>query len=286
MSHHPRGMAICYAAIFLLSLNGLFSNSISLDSVSITQIRSVIAAFFIFAFCYWQRRTYSLARRDILPLYGIGCIMGLHWVTFFYSMQVSGVAIGMLALYTYPMMIVFLEPLFSRQRLQVMDVGLALVVLVGIAIMAYDELRLANYSVLWGGFIGVISALLFAIRNLLQKYHLKHISSETSMLHQLIAIALMLLVFVDYSALPTLPQRDVVLLLLLGLLTTATAHTLLVMAFKYLPAKTVAMIGCLQPVLGAFFAWLVLGEIVSIAVIIGGAVILAVAVYESVRKSV
>ena len=96
----------------------------------------------------------------------------------------------------------------------------------------------------------------------------------------------MLLLFVDYQQVQMISARDYLLLLLLGVFTTAGAHTLLIAALKRLPAKTVAMLGCMQPVIGACFAWLILDEHISLFVAIGGAVILAVATYESIRKQV
>jgi drug/metabolite transporter (DMT)-like permease len=49
--------------------------------------------------------------RDWLLMLLCGLLMCVHWVTYFHAMQVSTVAIGMIALYTYPVMSVLLEPL-------------------------------------------------------------------------------------------------------------------------------------------------------------------------------
>lgn len=43
-----------------------------------------------------------------------GLFMGIHWVTYFYALQWSNVAIGMLSLFTYPVITAFLEPLFFK----------------------------------------------------------------------------------------------------------------------------------------------------------------------------
>ena len=211
--------------------------------------------------------------------------MALHWVTYFHAMQVAGVAIGMLALYTFPVITVLLEPFFQGTRLAGKDIIAALIVVIGIALMASDKFNGVNASLLSGLFWGVISALLFSLRNLIQKYHLAHISTDKSILHQFIAVALVLFCFVDYQAVGTLSVKDIWLLLALGIFTTAGAHTLLVAALKHLPVKTVAMLGCLQPVIGALLAWLVLDEVISLSIVVGGSIVLLVALYESVRRS-
>ena len=81
-----------------------------------------------------------------------------------------------------------------------------------------------------------------------------------------------------------LDSLDIFKLVLLGLLSTATAHILLSFRLKQLPAKSVALIGYLQPVIAALLAWYVIKETAPLSVIIGGGMILSVSVYESLQK--
>ena len=211
--------------------------------------------------------------------------MGLHWITFFHSMQVSTVAIGMLSLFTYPIITVLLEPFFNKIRVKTSDIVAGVVVLIGVLMMVKDDLHQFDSSVMQGVFWGVISAFLFSIRNLLQKYHHPAVSSDGLILHQVIAIALMLLVFVDYSEVASLESGDWLMLVLLGAVSTATAHSLLSYSLKHLPAKSVAMISCLQPLFATLFAWLLLNETPTQSIVLGGLIIVSVALYESIKKS-
>ena len=43
--------------------------------------------------------------------------MGGHWITYFYALKFSNVAIGMLSLYTFPVMTALLEPFFIKVKL-------------------------------------------------------------------------------------------------------------------------------------------------------------------------
>ncbi len=286
MTDSKHGMGILYAAVFLLALNGLFSKIIPLDAVSVTQLRSVVAALTLLLFALMRHRAWRLDNlNQYLGIYLIGVIMGLHWISFFHSMQVSTVAIGMLSLFTYPVITVLLEPFFSRQRIMISDVFAGLMVLVGIYLMVEDDIQSFDNAAMQGVFWGVISAFLFAIRNLLQKYYYAGVSADRLMLHQVIAIALMLVVFVDYPKVTQFEARDWLMLLLLGAISTATAHTLLSYSLKHLPAKSIAMISCLQPLFATLFAWLLLDEVPTQAVILGGLIIISVALYESLKKS-
>src|SRR5690606_8342285 len=85
---------------------------------------------------------------------------------FFHSMQVSSVAVGMISLYAYPVMTVFLEPWIKRIRLDWRDVISGVLVLVGIYLLVpgLDLTNTTTQGVLWG----VLSALVFALRNLVR----------------------------------------------------------------------------------------------------------------------
>jgi drug/metabolite transporter (DMT)-like permease len=50
-----------------------------------------------------------------------GVAMGAHWVTYFQSLQLSTVAIGILPLRTYPVMTAVVEPMLVREPLHGLD---------------------------------------------------------------------------------------------------------------------------------------------------------------------
>lgn len=286
MTDSKSGLSILYIAVFLLALNGLFSKVIPLDAVSVTQLRSLLAAITLFLFALMRKREYRLqSAKQYLGVYSIGIILGLHWITFYHSMQASTVAIGMLSLFTYPIITVFLEPLFNKVRVNASDIVAGVLVLIGVLMMVKDDLNQFDSSAMQGVFWGVISAFLFSIRNLLQKYRHPGVSSDGLILHQVIAIAVMLLVFVDYSAVTSLEAGDWLLLVLLGAVSTAAAHSLLSYSLKHLEAKSVAMISCLQPLFATLFAWLLLNEVPTQSIVLGGLIIVSVALYESIKKS-
>jgi drug/metabolite transporter (DMT)-like permease len=286
MTSSPLGLPALYLSIFLLALTGLFAKLIPLDATSIIQLRSVVAAVGLASFMAAQRRRPRLrGLRAYAGVYALGLLLGLHWVTFFHAMQVSSVAVGMLAMFTFPIITILLEPFFTTRKLMVGDLVAGLVVLAGLGIMVGPGLTDLRQPVTQGVLFGLFSALLFALRNLLQKYLYVGESSDGLILHQVIAIALVLIPFVDYPRAQALDGAGVVNILLLGLLSTAAGHTLLAFSLKQLSAKSVALIQCLQPPLAALLAWWVIGETPGAAVLIGGGMILSIAAYESLRQT-
>lgn len=273
-----------YLSIALGAINGLFSKSIPLNAVTITQVRSAIAALFIAAVILLLRKAVVRDLKTLALLGFVGLLLGIHWVTFFHSMQVSTIAIGVLATFTFPIMTVFLEAAFAGKKLRWQDVLSGVLVLLGVAVMLGDQPLGFNSSTAQGAAWGLLSAFLFASRNVISKYSLPAIPSAESLMYQLAAVALILIPFIDFHKVSQLAESDWVQLVTLGIFTTALCHTLIVFCYNNLPAKTVAMISCLQPPLAAVLGWLFLQEQVGLYVVVGGAIILYVAVREATQK--
>lgn len=285
MNRNFGGLSCLYLAVFFLSLNGLFAKLIPLDAILITQLRSSVAVCGFLAFSLFRRRTLRLQSiGQIAGIYALGLLLGVHWATFFHAMQVSTVAIGMLSLFSFPIVTILLEPFFVKKRLQLNDLVAGVVVLIGIAVMVSQGLSDPRGSVVQGVLWGVLSAILFSLRNLVQKYCFSEVSSDSLMFHQVFAVAIMLSPFIHLSELSALTGPNWGALFMLGIFSTATAHTLLTYSLKLLPAKSVALIACLQPLMASVLAWIVMSEVPQLSVAIGGGIILSVAMYETTRK--
>jgi len=176
--------------------------------------------------------------------------------------------------------VALLEPLMFWERLRGSDIALAAIALVGVIILVPSfELRdAATQGVLWG----VASGLTFAVLSLLNRKFVRAHSSVTIALYQdgFAALALAPLVFVWQ---PAWTVHDVLLLLVLGILCTAVAHSLFIAGLRAVRARTASMIACLEPVYGAALAVFVLGEVPAVRTVVGGLVVLAVAFYATFR---
>ncbi|WP_370979273.1 DMT family transporter [Agaribacterium sp. ZY112] len=287
MSQHSALLVLLIANV-LMACAGVFSKLIPADAVTITQLRCMLALCCLLPFVLILGGRLKLASKaEVAGVLVLGVLMGGHWASYFQAMQLSTVAVGTLSVFTFPILTVLLEPLFSRKSFSLRDAALAFVAVLGVAILVFDELVLllsleaepSSYAlgVLWGG----ISAFMLSVRNLIQKYCFSTIASPTLMFYQVLVISLMYLPFMDLDRVASLELGDWWNVFLLALFVTSVGHTLFVRSFKYLPAKSVSMISCVQPLIVAYIAWLVLNEQPSAQVYIGGALILLVAFYES-----
>lgn len=266
---------------FLMAATGLFSKLISLPAWDITGYRTWIAAAVLFAWVWWKEGHVKLSStRDYGRMLILGALLCVHWITFFHSMQVSNIAVGMLSLYAYPVMTVFMEPILRGTKIDWGDVASGMFVLVGIYFLVpeFDFRNNMTQGVLWG----ILSAFTFALRNLLLSYWFSDQSSARSMSYQVLIVALLMTpVIVTSTNVPT--STDWLLILILGLFFTAFSHTLFGYSLRYLKAKTVALVACMQPVYGVIYGVIFLHSIPDVATFIGGAIIVTAALYESLR---
>ena len=271
-------------AIVLFGGTALFAKLIDLPVSAIIFGRSAVAALAILVFALAARQSLRVARgRDLAVLTGLGVVLAVHWLAYFQSIQVSTVAVGVIALHTYPIMTVLAEPLVDRTRIHVVDIGLALVVFAGIIILV-PEFSLESSTtqgVLWG----VGSAALFTVRNLTVRRYVQRYTGATIMFYQTAASALVIfpLLVVAGTVGPTL--REWPLLLLLGTVFTAVTQSLYASSLRNLSAKTVSIIATLIPLYSTIMAFFVLGEVPTVRTVIGGAAVIVAVMTETVRAS-
>lgn len=222
------------------------------------------------------------SRQDVLILACSGAILAVHWISFFLSIQVSSVAVGLLAFATFPLFVTFLEPFFFDERLHGADVLTALIVVVGLMLVT-PEFNLGN-RVTQGVVGGVLSALCYAVLSLLNRSYVRVYSALAVTFYQQLFAALCTLPIVLLWPVPITPQ-DLFLLLILGVVFTALAHGLVVASLRGIRAQTASVIIGLEPVYGIFFAYFLLHEMPLPRTIVGGFLICGAALWMSLKHA-
>ena len=279
-SKHLKHIAELNLAVLFISTSGVLGRYISMPPPVTIWWRCVFAAVFLGAFCWYKKIDLTiLNKRDWKSLILSAVFLGAHWVTYFYALHLSNVAIAMLSLFTYPVVTALLEPLFFRTKLNIKHVLLGIVVLIGIYFLT-PELNLSNDDTK-GVIFGLISSVFYALRNILSKKNTRHYHGSMIMLYQLVIVSLILwpVLFVFE---PSSTTNDWQAIIILALLTTAIGHTLFVMSFKNFSISTASIMSSIQPVYGILFGILFLSEIPSGSTIVGGLLIIATVVIESI----
>lgn len=279
---HVKNLSFLLLATLFVSTSGVLGKYIDLSVETIILCRAFLAAVFIYGFCRFKNISLKInSKKDKLSLVLVGFFMGAHWVTYFYALKLSNVAIGMLSMYTFPVITAFLEPFFTKQKLNPIHILLGILVLAGMFILV-PEFSIEN-SLLQGVLFGVLSAFCYSLRNLILKKHVKTYNSSMLMFHQMIVVTVLLtpvLFFEDFSNV----QSQLPLLVLVAILTTAIGHTMMVNSFKHFSISTASIISSIQPIFGIIIAYFFVNEIPDFNTFIGGSLILLTVIIESVRS--
>ena len=282
MQHSPEGLLAVHVAVLIFGFTSLFSKLLTLPALEITFYRSIIAFLVIAIYLAYKKQSFILDKtQDYLMAGLLGTLLATHWVSYFYAMQVSTVAIGVIALFTFPVITVFLEPLFHGEKPHSADIISSIVVLFGIYLIVPD-FSLGNSTTL-GVAAGIFSAFMLSLRNIMQRRFFSGYSASQALYYQSSVVALVLLVFID-SEMVNIDDRQWWLLILLGVVFTALPHTLFAHGLLHLKAKTASLIACVQVVYAAVFAALFLGEWLTLNVVLGGLIVVSAAMYESLSK--
>lgn len=273
-------------AILFISTSGALGRYIDLPVPVIICTRAIIGGFFIFLFCKWRRFDFKVHKRDRKTLFVSGLLLGLHWLTYFYSLKLSNVAIGMISLFTFPIITTFLEPMILKTKFEKIHLVLGIFVLLGVYFLIPDLDFDHDYSKAIA--LGVLSAIFYSLRNIISKAKIKAYNGSVLMLYQLIVIMVFLSPFYFFEDLDnfTIQLPGVIVL---SLLTTAIGHTWFLYSFKKFSVTSASIISSLQPVYGILMGMLFLYEYPEPRTIIGGTFIIMTVIVESIftyRKSI
>ncbi|GGZ85998.1 DMT family transporter [Algibacter mikhailovii] len=281
-NQHTNHLLLLGLATILISTSGSLGKYIDLPTPVIIWCRSAIAAVFLFIFCLFKKSSIKLkSKKDAPTILLSALLLGAHWLTYFYALKLSNVALGMLSMFTFPVMTAILEPLFTKTKFNPIHVLLAIIVLIGIYILA-PEFNFENTQ-LKGICFGLLSALCYALRNLILKQHVNQYNGTVLMTQQVIIVSIILLPIMFTMNIDNI-DTQLPYLILLGLVTTAIGHSLFIGSLRYFSVSTASIIGSAQPICGIIIAFFFLNEIPTLNTFIGGSLILATVFIESMRS--
>jgi drug/metabolite transporter (DMT)-like permease len=280
---HPRSRSLAeiHLAVVLFGFPGLFGKWLDLPPAAIVFGRVLFASLALAAVLAFGRRAFRVSpRRDVALLVACGFILAVHWTVFFKSVQVSTVAVGLLAYSSFPVFTAFLEPLLVQERWDPASLVFALLCVLGVGLIVpgFDLSNAVVQGVLWG----LAAGLTFSVLSILNRRLASRHSSLAVAFYQDLFAVLFLLPAVARAGLPY-SGRDWALLGVLGVLCTAAAHTLFIEGMKGVGARTASVLSSLEPAYGILLALVFLKEVPSLRTVSGGVIVLAAAAAATVR---
>jgi drug/metabolite transporter (DMT)-like permease len=185
-----------HIALIILSGASLFAKLITLSATDIIALRCLIATLTLFVFVKLTATRLDLrCRADVGWILLMGLIVAVHWVVFFTAVKLSSVAIVIIAHYTFPVITVLMESLLYRRPIDRHNLLTALIVFGGVYLAVPGGF--AGGSLAAGAGLGILSAFLYSLRNVLYRKYLKGYPSSAMMFYQTAVAAAVLLPFLS-----------------------------------------------------------------------------------------
>ena len=177
-------------------------------------------------------------------------------------------------------MITFIEPFISREKIRKIDLILAIIVFLGVVLIVpkFEFTNDTFKGVLWG----LLAAFTFSIATVMNRRYVQSYSSSLIMFYETTISFIILIPFLFIEQF-VLRSIDLFLVMLLGIVFTAIAHTLFVKGMKYIKAQKAGLIAAIQPVYSILFAAIFLAEIPELRTLLGAALILGTAIFTQLK---
>ncbi len=218
----------------------------------------------------------ELKPRGVLTLFLPGAFLGLHFALWVSSLSYTSVASSVILVTTNPIFVGFLSFfLLGEKMTKPLILGTALAIGGGITVGVGDfreggGLLLGNGLALAGALM--MSCYLVAGRTFRERASLL---TYVFVVYGAAALLLLLLSALLGEPLRGFPPTTWVLFILLALVPTLVGHSTINWAVRHLSTPVVALAIVGEPVLASLLAYLVLGEALTWARVVGGGVILA-----------
>jgi drug/metabolite transporter (DMT)-like permease len=277
-SQHLRALAALHLAVLLFGFAGLFGKWLPLPPATIVFGRAAVAAIALALLFPLAGERGEAPGRFEWALAASGAVLALHWVAFFQAIQTASVAVGLLGFASFPLFVLLLEAVLRQRRLRFLEWVTAALVTGGLLLVA-PEFRWQN-RILQGLLWGIVSGFTFALLAVANRaLAARHSASSIAFWQNACAAACLLPLVAVTAEVPDV--RAVLLMVVLGVVCTALAHTLFIRSLRALSAHTASVVAALEPVYGIALALLLLGEMPPGRTLAGAVLIIGAAIYAT-----
>ncbi len=281
-----RDYILMHFIIFIWGFTAILGALISLNFLSLTWFRLLIALLFLGA---WIWIKYGFKERftsyDYKQFALNGFLIGVHWLLFFAAIKTGGVSVTLVALSSGAFFTAFLEPLFFKRKILWYEFFFGfLVILIMYYVFRVNQVNgLAVLLGMGAAFFGS----LFSVLNgrLVRIYHAGYLSFF-ELLFAWVLLGILLIFFGRPDEILRVSATDLFWLIVLGSICTAYAFTASLEILRNINPFTLILSINLEPVYGIILAVLIFGEKehMSFQFYAGAVMILILVVLEGIIK--
>ena len=279
-----RMMLILSMAIF--GTLGPFVRSIPVFSAELALYRAILAALLIAVYLLFTHQPIPLnrIRRSLPPLLFSGMAMGFNWILLFEAYKYTTVSVATLSYYFAPVIVTAVCPFLFKEKLTRRQIVCFVMSTLGIILITgLGDLSQGSSHLLGVGF-GLGAAVLYATVILLNKF-IRDVDGIHRTLLQFLAAIATLIPYVALTSGVTLGGMNAsgwVCLLIVGLFHTGVTYCMYFTALRDLPGQKAAILSYIDPLVAVLISVTLLGEALTPAQAVGGALILGFTLYNEI----
>ena len=267
---YRRGILQLVASGFFLSTAGIALRLVELaDGWQILFYRSFALSVTILLILVFQKRSRffdefrGLGWNDCL----LAVFLGTGFVAYVFALLYNTVANALFIFSCAPFVAGFLGWILLGERVATRTWFAIAISMAGLAVMVVSELAVSHY-------LGTLLALWIPIAYAASIIAVRRSKRDNMLvalcLAGLVAGGLSAIFVTDFA----LTSRDLIISLYLGVFQVGVGFTLVVLGSRYVPAAQVGLLALVEPILAPVWAWMGVGEVPSLATIVGGTIIL------------
>jgi drug/metabolite transporter (DMT)-like permease len=250
--------------VFLWGFSAILGKLVTIPAVEMVWYRAILAALGMAGVILFTRGTFRAPRVDLLKLFGIGCIVALHWIAFFGSARVSNVSVSLVGFATNSLWTAMLDPWFNGKRIKKYELLLGLVVITGLYIIFSFDFQ---YKL--GLFLGILAGLTSAVFSIANARMVKRLPARSITFYEMIGVCVATGIFIPFYHLsvdgdlqwPLLPgAMDLLYIAILAGVCSVYAYTVAVELMKRISVFMLQLTLNLEPVYGIIMAVAIFGQ--------------------------
>jgi RarD protein len=258
---------------------GLFVRTLELPSSAIAMLRGLVGSLALFVVILAMKRKLNWAeiKRNWLFLTLSSMALSCNWIFLFQAFKNTTIANAVLCYYFAPVFLMVLSKIVLKEHLSLAKVCCIAFAMLGISfIVSGGRHGSAGYHHYVGIACGLMAAAFYASLMTLNKFIKNMTGIETTMMQ----LGLTTLILVPYVFIVEKPgafhfsPTSIVLILILGVLHTGIGFYLFFAGMQRLNGQTIAVLSYADPLTALVLSTLLLREPLTVAQILGGALIL------------
>ncbi|BDD06086.1 DMT family transporter [Aureibacter tunicatorum] len=250
--------------IFIWGFTAVLGVLISIPAIEVVFLRTFIASVGLALVLLYQRQNFNIGMKNALKMILTGFLIGMHWMFFFASSEVSNASVTLAGAATCAFWTSILDPIISKRAVKPFEVILGLFVIGGLYIIFLFEF---NHAIGLGmAVMAAILAALFTIINskLAKKHHPTMITFYEISGACLSTILFSPIYVKNFAANGELnfnmDTNDIAYILILALICTVYAYTASVELMKRISPFAMNLSVNLEPVYGIMLAYWIIGD--------------------------